>query len=154
MSTAPSQQRTRAAGTTNSTTGSGAPGSLAKAIAVGAAGSVLVNASIAAVARGPLDASDALQPLDPPVFIMWTVLGVVIGAVGWRLIRNRAQQPTRLLRWLVPAVLVVSLLPDLWLYVSDSMPGTSGTAVLALVAMHLATAAIAVTAYRRFLPVH
>lgn len=50
-------------------------------------------------------------------------------------------------------MLGVSLLPDAALYVSDSMPGASGTAVLALVAMHLATAAIAVTGYRRFLPV-
>lgn len=108
---------------------------------------------IAAVARGPLDASAQFQPLDPPVLILWTVLGVLFGAVGWRLIRNRARQPARLLRWLVPTVLGVSLLPDAALYVSDSMPGASGTAVLALVAMHLATAAIAVTGYRRFLPV-
>lgn len=38
------------------------------------------------------------------------------------------------------------------LYFGDAQPGVSATAVWALVAMHLTTAAIAVTAYRRFLP--
>jgi len=49
-------------------------------------------------------------------------------------------------------VLVVSLVPDLLVHLDGSMPGTSATAVWALVAMHLATAAVAVPTFARFLP--
>ena len=125
---------------------------LVPAIAVAAVGSMAVNAVIAAIARGPLDVSSEFQPLTAPVFLMWTVVGTAAGALVWRAITRRSAQPAHLLRRLVPAVLVVSLLPDLVVYVDGSMPGTSGTAVWALVAMHLATAAVAVPTFQRFLP--
>lgn len=86
MSTAPSpQQRTGPAGGTAESSGGVAArpaGSLGKAIAAGIAGLVLVNVLIAAVARGPLDASAQFQPLDPPVLILWTVLGVLSARSG------------------------------------------------------------------------
>ncbi len=135
-----------------STAPSGPQHPLAAAIGVAAVGSAVVNSVIAAIARGPLDASPEFQPLTAPVFLMWTVVGTVVGALGWRLITRRSARPARLLRWLVPTVVVVSLVPDLLLLAADSMPGTSVPAVLALMAMHVATAAVAVPAYQRFLP--
>ena len=127
-------------------------GRLLPAIAVAALGSMAVNAVIAAVARGPLDVSSEFQPLTAPVFLTWTLIGTVVGALVWRAITRRSAHPARLLRRLVPAVLVVSLVPDLLVYLDGSMPGTSATAVWALVAMHLATAAVAVPTFARFLP--
>ena len=126
---------------------------LLKAIAVAVVGAAVVNAIIAAIARGPLDASSDFQPLTPPVFLMWTVIGVVVGALAWRLIARRSARPASLLRWLVPTVVVLSLIPDVLVLVADSMPGTSVTAVVALMAMHVATAAVAVLTFQRFLPV-
>lgn len=125
---------------------------LGTAIAVAAAGSVAANAVIAAVARA-LGAPGTFQPLTPAVFVLWTVVGTVVGALGWRLVARRAARPARTLARLVVVVVALSLVPDVAVYVTRSLPGTTGTGVLALVAMHLATAAVAVTAYRRFLPV-
>ena len=122
------------------------------AIAVAAVGSMVVNAVIAAIARGPLDVSSEFQPLTAPVFLMWTLIGTVVGALVWRAIVRRSAHPARLLRWLVPVVVLVSLVPDLLVYVDGSMAGTSGTAVWALVAMHLATAAVSVPTFQRFMP--
>ena len=125
---------------------------LASAIAVAAVGAAVVNSLIAAVARGPLGASPDFQPLTAPVFLMWTVVGTVVGALAWRLITRRSAHPARLLGRLVPTVVLVSLIPDVLLLTTDAMPGTSVAAVLALMAMHVATAAVAVPAFQRFLP--
>ncbi|MGR6963127.1 DUF6069 family protein [Geodermatophilus sp. URMC 61] len=135
-----------------STAPSGARHPLAAAIAVAAVGSAVVNSVIAAIARGPLAASPDFQPLIAPVVLMWTVVGTVVGAIGWRLLTRRSAHPARLMHRLVPTVVVVSLIPDLLLLAADSMPGTSVPAVFALMAMHVATAAVAVPAYQRFLP--
>jgi Na+/proline symporter len=124
----------------------------ATAIAVAAVGSMVVNAVIAAIARGPLDVSSEFQPLTAPVFLMWTLIGTVVGGLVWRAITRRSAHPAGLLRKLVPAVVLVSLVPDLLVYLDGSMPGTTGTAVWALVAMHLATAAVSVPAFQRFMP--
>jgi hypothetical protein len=125
---------------------------LAKAVVVSAACSAAANAVIAALARGPLGVSSAFRPLTPPVFLMFTVIGAAVGAFGWRMITRRSQRPARLLRRLVPAVLVLSFIPDLLVLATKAMPGTSTTAVLTLMAMHIAVAAIAVLSYQRFLP--
>ena len=126
--------------------------SLLPAIAVAAIGSMVVNAVIAAIARGPLDVSSEFQPLTAPVFLMWTLIGTVVGGLVWRAITRRSAHPARVLRWLVPVVVLVSLVPDLLVYLDGSMAGTTGTAVWALVAMHLATAAVSVPAFQRFMP--
>lgn len=124
---------------------------LLKAIGAATAGSVLVNWLISAVARGPLGASDDLQGLTPAAFVSLTMIGVVLGALGWRLITRRAARPATLLRRLVPIVLALSFVPDLLLLTSGA-PGADLAGVLPLMAMHLATAAIAVPVYTRFMP--
>jgi NADH:ubiquinone oxidoreductase subunit K len=125
------------------------------ALVTGAVAGVIAtvtNVVISAIARGPLGASDDFVPLSPAPIVMWTMLGVIIGAVGWRLIVNRSANSRTLLTRLVPAVLVLSLVPDVALLATDSTPGQTTGGVLALMVMHLATAAIAVTAYRRTMP--
>ncbi len=124
---------------------------LLKAIGVATAGSVLVNWLISAVARGPLGASDQLQGLTPPAFVSLTVIGVVVGALGWRLITRRSTRPATLLRRLVPVVLVLSFVPDV-LLLAGGVPGADLTGVLALMAMHVAIVAIAVPVFNRFMP--
>ena len=135
---------------TSPTTGTGGRG-VATAIALGAVGAAVVNGLIAAVARGPLDASSDFQPLTPGAFVFWSIIGAVIGGLGWALIQRRAQDPARLLRVLVPTVLVLSLVPDVAIWVQDSMTGINSTGVLALMAMHVATAAVLVPVFKRFI---
>ncbi len=125
------------------------------ALSTGAIAGVLaavVNVAIAAVARNAFDVSDDFQPLTPGPIVMWTILGAIIGAAGWRLFVNKSDGSHALLRKLVPTVLVLSFIPDVALLATDALPGTSTAAVLSLMAMHVVTAVIVVTAYRRAMP--
>ncbi len=102
---------------------------------------------ISAIARGPLGASDDFAPLTPGPIILWTILGATIGAAGWRLIVNKKANSGALLDKLVPTVLVLSLM-----LATDSLPAQTTADVLALMVMHVLTAVIVVTAYRRSMP--
>jgi hypothetical protein len=112
---------------------------------------VALNAVIAATAHAA-GASDDFEALQLPAYAVLTVFGVVVSAAAWAIIRARSARPARLLRTLVPAVLIVSLIPDIMVGVADSRPGTSWGAVIALMVMHVAVTAVAVPAYLRFLP--
>ncbi len=127
-------------------------GTALKTGAVAGVLAAIVNVAVSAVARGPFDASDEFVPLTPGPIVMWTILGAVIGALGWRLIVTKKANSRALLTKLVPTVLVLSFLPDLALLATDTMPGQSTAGVLALMVMHLLTAAIVVTGYRRSMP--
>ncbi len=120
--------------------------------AVAGIAAAVVNVAISAIARGPFDASDEFAPLTPGPIVMWTILGAVIGAAGWRLFVNRSARSRALLTQLVPTVLVLSFLPDLALLATDALPGQTTAGVLALMVMHVATAAVVVTAYLRTMP--
>jgi len=117
-------------------------------VAAGAIAAV-TNLVISVIARGPLGASDDFVPLTPGPIVMWTILGAIIGAVGWRLIVNTSTNSRALLNTLVPTVLVLSLIPDVALLATDSTPGQTTAGVVALMVMHVVTAVIAVTAYRK-----
>ena len=145
---------TATAARSSSSTGRSAV-SLRTALTTGAIAGVIaavVNVVISGVARSAFDVSDDFQPLTPGPVVMWTILGALIGAAGWRLFVNRSPASRALLRKLVPTVLVLSFIPDVVLLATDVMPGTSTAAVLSLMAMHLVTAVIVVSAYRRTMP--
>jgi uncharacterized protein DUF6069 len=126
--------------------------STAAAAAIGAAGALIINSLIAWVARELLDVPHDFQPLTVPVYATLTVIGAIIGAIGWRLIATRSRRATRLLTVLVPVVLVLSLFPDTVLLITKSQPGTTTAGVLSLMLMHFGVAAAALPAYRRFIP--
>lgn len=116
-----------------------------------AAVAVAVNAIVAAIAHAT-GASDDFQPLQLSAYAPLTVFGALAAAAAWAIIRARSARPARLLRTLVPVVLIVSLVPDIMVGISDSRTGTSWGAVIALMVMHVVVAAVAVPAYRRLLP--
>ena len=128
---------------------------LGAALRAGAVAGVVAgvtNVVISVVARGPLGANDDFEPLTPGPVVMWTVLGALVGAVGWRLVVTRSAHSAAVLRTLVPTVLVLSFIPDVALLVTDSVPGQTTTGVVALMVMHVVTTVIAVSAYRRAMP--
>ncbi|MFF1303529.1 DUF6069 family protein [Streptomyces sp. NPDC058307] len=116
-----------------------------------AAVAVAINAIVAATAHAA-GASDDFEALQLPAYAALTVFGVLIAAAAWAIIRARSARPARLLRTLVPVVLIVSLIPDVMVGISDSRPGTSWGAVIALMVMHVAVAAVAVPTFQRLLP--
>jgi uncharacterized protein DUF6069 len=129
--------------------------SLGKALKTGAIAGVIAavtNVAISAIARGSFGASDDFVPLTPGAILTWTILGALMGAVGWRLIVNTSARSRALLTRLVPTVLVLSLIPDVALFTAGSIAGKTTSGVVALMVMHVVTAAIVVTAYRKVMP--
>lgn len=126
--------------------------STAVAAAVGAVGGLVINTVIATLARALFDIPSEFQQLTLPVYGFLTVVGAIVGAIGWHLIATRSRNASGVLRVLVPTVLVLSLIPDVLLLVSGSQPGTTTAGVVALMLMHFGVAAAAVPAYRRFIP--
>ncbi|MFD4507592.1 DUF6069 family protein [Streptomyces sp. NPDC058457] len=112
---------------------------------------IALNAVVAVSARAA-GASGDFQPLHLTAYAPLTVFGVLVGAAAWAIVRARSARPAGLLRTLVPVVVLVSLVPDVLVGASDSKPGTSWGAVIALMVMHFVVAAVAVPAFRRFLP--
>ena len=112
----------------------------------------LLCLAVAAVAHRA-GASTEFLALTAPVFVTFIVIGAVVGAIGWTIVRRRARDPRRLLRVLVPAVFLLSLVPDVLVGVTGALPGTSWTAVVALMVMHLVVTVCVVAAYSLFLPV-
>ena len=108
------------------------------------------NAVVAQVALAA-GASEEFQPLTFAAYSFFTVIGVVAGLVGWLLIR-RTTNAAVTLRWLVPTVLVLSLIPDVLVGFSDRA-GVSWGAVVALMVMHVVVTVAAVTTFSRLLPV-
>jgi len=130
-----------------------APGraALLGGLALAAIVAVGLNA-VVAVAAHAAGASHDFSPLQPSSYVGLTVVGVLAGAAGWAVVRNRSSNPRALMRRLAPAVLVASLVPDVMVGVSGQMAGSSGGAVAALMVMHLVVAAVAIPMYLRVLP--
>ncbi|MFF4730608.1 DUF6069 family protein [Streptomyces mirabilis] len=130
-----------------------APRSRALTVVAGllaAAVAVLGNVVVAVLAHAA-GASDDFDPLHVSAYAPLTVFGVVLGAIGWAVVRRVAKNPAGLLRWLVPVLVVASFAPDLSL-LGGGTPGRGPLAVAALMVMHVVVAVAAVTAYRRVLP--
>ena len=122
------------------------------AAVVAAAGVGVAADAVIAVIAHHLGVPAGFKPLQVSSFAALTVLGVLAGAIGWAVIRGRAGDPRRLLVRLVPAVIAVSLIPDLALGVGRLEANTTWGGVATLMLMHLAVATCAVTAYRLLLP--
>jgi hypothetical protein len=120
--------------------------------AVAGAVAAALNLALSAFARGPLDASDDFMPLTPGPIVMWTIVGALVAAVAWRRIVSTSPRSRALLRRLVPAVLVLSFVPDVALLATDGMTGQTTPAVVSLMVMHAVTAVVVVAAYRRAMP--
>lgn len=118
---------------------------------------ITMSALIVAVAAGAVNAVIALGAaslgaattggLQPVAYLSLTIIAAVAGAFGWHLINLRARRPATVMRWLVPAFLAVSFIPDI-------IVGASLGWLVAgsLMLMHVATITIAVLTYRRLMP--
>jgi hypothetical protein len=122
------------------------PIAIVAAIAVGSA----ATAVVAAIAHAA-GVSHTFQPLTAGAYIGLIVVGVVAGCAGWQLVRARVSDPGKVLRRLVPVVVLVSFVPDLAIGISGADHATWG-GVLALMGAHIVVATAAVTSFSYFLP--
>lgn len=119
-------------------------------------GGVLVVAATAAevllamVLRNALGVPAGFSPLTPPAVATVTVAGMIGATVvfGW-MARVRPDPRGAFVRIAV-AALVVSLLPDLAIWVTGVFPHTTGAGVLSLMALHPVAAAFAIGVLYRF----
>ncbi len=116
-----------------------------RAGAIAAVGSVLAVVVVGLVGKA-LGAPDVMQ-LSTPALATLTIVGVAVATLGWVLI-SRRHGGARLLRVLVPVVLLVSFVPDLLLGVS----GTAWGAVATLMCAHLAVFLVTIPVLARMLP--
>jgi len=115
---------------------------LAAAVVIAIAANSMV--ALIAVAAG---APTTYGPLTFPAFSLFTTVGVVAGWIGWSLVRRHARDPRRTLTMVVPIVTVASFVPDVLLLALRFILGTTVSAVIALMVMHLVVVAVAVPAY-------
>jgi hypothetical protein len=111
--------------------------------------SIAVNALIALIAGNFIPAGADRTGLALGEYAPATVIGLLLGAVGWYLVRRFARAPRRVLRVLVPAVVALSWIPDLGILAAGATVANS----LALMVMHTVVAAAAVPVLSRVLPV-
>jgi hypothetical protein len=116
------------------------------------AAAAVADTAIALLALA-LGADARMGALSPAVLVPFTVLGMLVACGGWLLVRRLVRDPRRVLRVLVPALLVLSWIPDVAVGVSGGMPGVTVIGVVALMTMHVVAAACSVAAMQRIAPV-
>lgn len=105
---------------------------------------VVVNVVIRTVAVSVFGIGEGFQPLGVGPTVFFTVVGVTGAVVVFGLMLRFVRRPVRLFRRVALAVLLVSLVPDLLLLVTNSIPGTTVAGVGTLMLEHIATWAVAV----------
>ena len=125
---------------------------IAVAVAVATVPAVLGDTIVSLIARQIGGVSGKFTPVQPAAYIALTIIGLIAGALGWHTITRVSARPGRILRWLVPAVIVLSFIPDIAVGISKTLRYTTWAGVAALMVMHVVVAAAGVASYRRFLP--
>ncbi|WP_410570102.1 DUF6069 family protein [Amycolatopsis sp. cmx-4-61] len=97
--------------------------------------------TVIALGASALDDGGIGMGLSPAAYLPATVLGLLLGTVGWSVIARRAPHA---LRVVVPAVLVLTWIPDLMLLTA----GATAANVVGLMLMHLVVTTALVTALR------
>lgn len=110
--------------------------------------------ALTAVAFGALalGADSTFTPLQPGPYLAFGIAGVLAAVAGWVLVVRFVRQSARLLRVLVPVLVLVSFIPDVLLLIGGFIPGTTAVGVVALMLMHVVVAAIAVVTGQRIAP--
>jgi hypothetical protein len=118
----------------------------------GCLAALAANVAVGAVTRAAGASSD-FSPLTPAELVTPTIFATVLGAVGWFVIARRSVRPWEIFRLVAPAVVLLSLVPDVIMWIDGSEPGISAGAVLGLMATHAATGIVLVAVFRWLMPV-
>lgn len=127
------------------------PLAVALTVLAAVAASAIATTLIALVARA-VGVGDAFPPLQPAVYLTFAAAGTLAALGGWALVVRLVPRSARVLRVLVPVLVVLSLVPDVVLLITGFIPGATPGAVVALMLMHPVVAASAVVAGQRIAP--
>ncbi len=111
--------------------------------------SVVACLIIRTIAVPLLNISPEFMPLSfgPPV--LFSAIGALAATIAFAIVGRFSQRPVALYRTIALVALVISLIPDVLLYLAPTMPGVSLPAVVALMAMHITVWAICVNLLTR-----
>jgi Family of unknown function (DUF6069) len=84
------------------------------------------------------------EPLQPLRVSIFTIVGVLGGVILYAILAAKAQHAIRTYQRVAWIVLILSFLPDIGLYFSNVMPGTTATAVIILMLTHVVAGLIAI----------
>ncbi len=101
---------------------------------------VMATVAVREIAVGMFPIPEQFTPLDTFPVVMWTVAGAVGAVLAFWYLVPRSQRPVRTFGAVAVGVLLLSFLPNLWLFLSRPYPGTTNSAVFTLMAMHVAAA--------------
>lgn len=126
-----------------------APRQVLAAAAVAAALAVAVNLAIRAVTLAVLDGSAVPYPLVLPPVVEFTVLPTLLGGLLFVLLRRFTRRPLRWFAAAAAAVVVLSWIAPVAVYLGGRI---DGGVMLVLLAMHVVPAALLVAALSRVSP--
>lgn len=112
--------------------------------------SAIVNVLVALALASALQVPVGFTPLRPSSVASLTVSGVVGAVVVFALLARFSANPVRTFRAVAVAVLVVSWAAPLLVWAFHAFPGTSGPAVLSLMALHAIAAGLSVLLLGRY----
>ena len=111
-----------------------------------------VGTSLIALVAHLAGVAEGFPPLQPAAYLSFAIAGTLAAIGGWVLLVRLVRRSARLLRVLVPVLVVLSLIPDAVLLATGFIPGATPGAVIALALMHPLVAAVAVVAGSRIAP--
>ena len=119
---------------------------LLRATAITAAAALAINLAIWTAATAIVDVPDRFTPLTPGAVGFLTIIGVAAAAALYRILLSRSQNPLLTFRRIVPAALVVSLIPDALIWATGAYEGAAtAETVLPLMLMHVGAAVVCAT---------
>ena len=107
-------------------------------------GSVVVNVLLRQFAVANFDISPDFNPLMTNQYIVFTAVGVVGAVVVFWLLPRFTARPRHVFKIIAIVVLLLSMLPDVLLYVIQPVPGITLAGIVTLMLMHVTTALVTV----------
>ncbi len=107
-------------------------------------GAVAANLLVRLIAGIVMEIPPAFEPLHYGPITGLTTAGVLGGVMTFVVLSRWSQRPIRIFRSVATVALLLSLVPDIGLLSSQSMPGTTGLTVSLLMFLHLVPAVVSV----------
>jgi hypothetical protein len=101
------------------------------------AGAVVANLLVQAIAVALLRPDPVFLPLQPGPPVFFSVIGVLGAIVVYAIIGRFSRRPLTLFRRVALVTLLISLIPNILMLVSQWMPGATLGSVITLMVMHV-----------------
>jgi predicted acyltransferase len=108
------------------------------------------NVLLATALRGWLAVPSSFEPLGIPTVASFTIIGMIGAILVFAWTARTQADPGRRFTSIAAAGLVISWLPDLFIWATRAFPGTSTAGVLSLITLHLVAASCAVLMLSRY----